>query len=183
MNKNQFLTALENGLAKLPVNDRAEILQDYEEYFENGREAGRTETEIVEKLGSVQSLAKELSAGYQIETVKNNATVGNAVRAIFAVGALGFFNLLFVLAPAIAVYGVLFSLWITAALSSVSVVLFLVFSGLGLQAFYLFDFFAALAFSGVGIFLLLATMKLSKWVVQITLKYLAFNLKIIKGGE
>ncbi|MDR1002632.1 MAG: DUF1700 domain-containing protein [Oscillospiraceae bacterium] len=57
MNKNEFLTDLNNSLIRLSKSDRDDILLDYEEHFRIGCENGMSEEEICDGLGSPQELA------------------------------------------------------------------------------------------------------------------------------
>jgi DUF4097 and DUF4098 domain-containing protein YvlB len=64
MTENQFLSELENAVARLPEEERNDILQDIREYFENGRQDGKTESDIASELGSPRTIAEELISSY-----------------------------------------------------------------------------------------------------------------------
>lgn len=114
MTKDEFLNKLNEALRGLSLNERQDILQDYQEHFVIGLEEGKTEAEIAERLGSPNSIAKELLASYHIERVEQSFTAGNIIRAIWAVIGLGFFNLIIVLGPFIAIVGVICTLWVAS---------------------------------------------------------------------
>ncbi len=46
MNKEQFFKTIEFSLTRLSLEEREDILQDYEEYFEIGMEEGKSEQEF-----------------------------------------------------------------------------------------------------------------------------------------
>jgi len=181
MTKQQFMNELDRRLKTLPTEERMDILQDYRDHFEFGAEAGKTEEEIALKLGQPSQIARELLADYRLEQATKVNSTSNTLRALLAVGGLSFLNLVFVLGPAVGLLGVLIGVWGTALSFVASPVLLLVFSGIGLQTFRLFEFFLSLSFAGVGILLGILAWKASVFAKRITLRYLKFNLKIIKG--
>ena len=180
MNKETFLKQLDSSLTKLPQDERRDIIQDYEEYFSIGLEEGKTEEEIAAALGSPSQIAKELMATYHLEKVEKTASAGNIMRAVWAVIGLGFFNLVIVLGPFIALVGIVFAGWALSLgfiLSPIGALMNAVWG-----AFQLFDLFASLALCGIGIFvgigMFLATKALSKGFIR----YLQFNVSLVKGG-
>ena len=183
MTKQEFINILSDRLKHLPTDDRQEIIADYEEHFIVGMENGKTEAEIAKSLGLPSQLARELSAGYHIQQVEQKANPENIFRAIIATGALGFFNLIFILAPAIGIYASLFGFWVSALAFVAAPILLLIVSIFGFQQFFFFEFFASLFMSGIGIFMTIGLFYLSRWVIKITIKYLKFNLRIIEGGK
>ena len=60
MTEQQFLNELELALTTLPVDERNDILSDIKEYFINGREDGKTDSDIAASLGSPKEIAQEL---------------------------------------------------------------------------------------------------------------------------
>lgn len=70
MTENQFITELEQALKRLPSEERNDILQDIREYFSNGRDDGKTETEIASSLGSPSKIATELLDAYPFEELQ-----------------------------------------------------------------------------------------------------------------
>ena len=181
MNKEQFLRELNDKLKAMPKSERADILADYEEHFQFGAEAGKSDAEIIAGLGRPHQIARELLADFRIEQAVKHSSGTNLMRAMLAVGGLGFLNLTFVLGPAIGVLGTLFGLWAMAIVFVASPVLLLVFAGIGLQGFFWQDFFMSLSYAGFGILLFLLSWKVSLFFKRITIKYLQWNLKIIKG--
>jgi len=183
MTKYNFLSELERRLSKLPESERQEILQDYEEHFAFAEEAGKSESDVINMFGSPAQIAKEMTADYHIEQVKETNDVSHVFSAIFAVGALGFFNLVFVLGPAIGTFAILFALSVTSLSLIASPILLLLVNVVGLQAFTWFDLFSAIAAAGIGIFMAMGMYYVVQLAIKITVRYLAFNLRMIKGGR
>jgi len=181
MTKEQFMRDLDKRLSAMPKAEREDILQDYQEHFQFGAEAGKSDAQIIAGLGYPNQIARELLADFRIEQAVKSSSGTNLLRAIFAVGGLGFLNLVFVLGPAMGIFGVLVGLWGTVLAFVVSPVLLLVFAGIGLQNFYWHDFFMSLSLAGLGILIGLVSWYVTVFFKRITLKYLKWNLKIIKG--
>src|SRR5690625_1318210 len=115
MNEKQFLQQLKTALDKLPEAEREDILMDFEEHFSIGKEEGKTEEEIASALGSPQQIARELAAAYYLDQAEHTSSIGNVFRAAWATIGLGFFNLIIVLGPFIALVALVFSGWVAAA--------------------------------------------------------------------
>ena len=180
MNKEQFIKQLQTSLKKFSTEERQEIIQDYEEYFMIGLAEGKTEEEISNSLGSPSQIAKELMVSMHLENVEHKASAGNIMRAVWAVIGLGFFNLVIVLGPFIALVGFVFGGWAVALgfiLSPIGVLMNMI-----MGSFLLFDLFTSLALCGIGMFvgigMFLATKALSKGFIR----YLQFNASLVKGG-
>lgn len=73
MSKEGFLKELSSYLRKLPEEERQDILLDYEEHFQFGLEEGKTESEIIQSLGSPKVIAKELLAMYRFDEMKKKS--------------------------------------------------------------------------------------------------------------
>ncbi|MEH7239508.1 HAAS signaling domain-containing protein [Bacillus sp. JJ1562] len=97
MSKKQFLSILEKYLRKLPKNEIEEILQDYEEYFTIGVEKGKTESQIVEALGSPKQLAKELNAVNAINKAEENKSIKSMFTALMSIMGLSVMNCIIIL--------------------------------------------------------------------------------------
>ncbi|WP_000164671.1 HAAS signaling domain-containing protein [Bacillus wiedmannii] len=182
MTKNKFLQQLNASLKRLSEKERADILKDYEEHFTFGLEEGKSEEEIVTSLGSPAQIAKELLADYHIEKVTASATTGNVFRAIWAVIGLGFFNLLIVLGPAITLAALIFSGWILGISFLGAPLLVLVDTIIHPNTFLLFNLFVSLALCGLGYFIVIAMLFLTKLAKNGFVRYLKFNIALVKGG-
>lgn len=182
MNKKQFLQQLDDSLQKLPHDERRDILQDYEEYFAIGLEEGKTEEEIAVSLGSPRQLGKELAASHQVEKAHTTATAGNVMRAVWAVIGLGFFNLVIVLGPFIALTGVLAAGWVAGGAFVASPLLVLISNLVNWGTFQWFDVFVSIALCGIGLFIVIGMFFATKAITKGFLRYLKFNASLVKGG-
>lgn len=182
MTKDKFLQQLRHSLKKLSKDEVADILQDYEEHFAFGLEAGKSEEEIAASLGSPAQIAKELLADYHLEKVAASATTGNVFRAIWAVIGLGFFNFVIVLGPAIAIAALIFSGWVMGISLIISPLLVIVEAIVHSSGFVLFNLFISLVFCGVGYFIVVGMLYVTKLAVNGLIRYLKFNTSLVKGG-
>lgn len=183
MMRDQFLNVLEQHLTPLSAQEKQDILQDYEEHFTFGLEAGKTEAEVATSLGRPEQIAKEILANYHIEKASSSGDVGSTFRAIVAVGALSFFNLVFVLGPAIGIAATIFAMWVTAITLLATPLLVIFFAIIDLQSFTWFDFFSSLTACGIGVLLSIGMWYVTKFVTKGFILYLEFNVKLVKGGQ
>jgi uncharacterized membrane protein len=182
MSKAAFLKELSTSLAKLPAEERLDILQDYEEHFANGLADGKTEEEILTSLGTPNQIAKEILASYHLNKTENNTTTGNVFRAVWAVIGLGFFNLVIVLGPFLALVGVLVAGWAVGVSFTGAPVIVVLDVFIFQNSFQMFDLFISIALCGIGLFTLVGMYFATKAVNTGFLRYLRFNVSLVKGG-
>lgn len=60
LQKLEFLVRLERELEEIPPAERKEIMSDFEAHFQEAMEAGKSEEEILNSLGNVQTIANEI---------------------------------------------------------------------------------------------------------------------------
>lgn len=189
MNKKIFLEKLEKNLKGLPEMEIKDILFDFEEYFDIGISKNRTEKELSLSLGDPKALAKQLKAASFIKKAEERTTAANIIRAVFVSIGLSFFNLvitlpLFIFLAAVIVVFFIISITITAAgiTGFVSSIFYPVFSGnltFSINPAVGIFFFTGLA--AIGIIFFIGNIYLSRTIYNVILKYLKFNLSIIKG--
>lgn len=179
MNKQEFMRELERLIQGVP--DKKEILYDYEEHFQFGLDEGKTEEEIAASLGSPKSIAKELLAEYHINQAKENKSASNISRAVIASLSLGFFNLVFVLGPFFAIIGVLIGLYVTTAALILTPFGILFGNLIGQNENWLLAVFMMMGTGGFGVLMAVGMIYLTKGMYFLTVKYLQFNLRIIRG--
>lgn len=183
MNKREFLLELERYLRSLSSVEKNDILQDYEDHFNFGIEEGKSEEEISAALGSPKQLAREILAEYHIEKMETSRSTGNIFRAVWSVIGLGFINLVLVLGPFIALLGLLLGGWCIGAAFTLSPLL-VVFSALfNPGTFAWFDLFFSIVLSGLGFFISLGMYRLSIGFKNLLLRYLKYNVSVVKGGK
>ncbi|MEN1968061.1 DUF1700 domain-containing protein [Lentibacillus sp. N15] len=182
MTEKQFMEQLNTALTGLSTDERQDILQDYQEHFELGKQEGKTEEAIAEALGSPTKIAKELLAMYHLEKVETNVTTGNVLRAVWAGIGLGFFNLVIVLGPFIGLVGVVAAGWIASISFILSPLLVLLNVVIYPGTFVYFDLFFALMLCGMGLFLTMGMYYVTFYLTRVFVRYLKFNVSFVKGG-
>ena len=145
MTRALFLSALTDGLAGMPQDERAEIMADYQAHFAEGAAAGRSETDIEASLGDPARLAKELRAEAGLKSWEEKRSPKNFLRASLALLGLATLDF-FVLLPV----GFAFLIAIASFLFAFSIVGFVGFS-LALHAFHGGIAGPALIFAGLGL--------------------------------
>ena len=189
MNKKNFLEKLEKNLKGLPKEEIKDVLFDFEEHFTIGMQENRTEEELSSSLGDPKVLAKQLKAASYIKIAEESASAGNIVRAVFTSIGLSFFNLIFILPPFIAVIALIASLFacsitITAAgvTGFVSSIFYPAFSNyLTFTVNPATGIFAFLGITALGVLFFIGNIYLSKAIYKVIVRYLKFNLNIIRG--
>lgn len=190
MNKTQFIEQLKKELSGLPQSEIDDIIRDHEEMIRDAVAAGRSEESFVATFGKPSELARNLRAEIKIEKAQDENKLPAKMKAMF--GALGAvlvlapFNLIFVLGPMMALFGLLIGGWATAV--AITVVCFTV-----ALAFFFFTVVmptGALGWIGVGfgflgvMFLGLAGLgfmyMISMMVAQLILRYLKWNVNFVK---
>jgi uncharacterized membrane protein len=182
LNKDQFLTKLEVSLKKLPSDERQDILQDFEEHFTIGLAEGKSEEEISSSLGAPQQIAKEMAATYHIEKVEATATTGNIFRALWAVIGLGFFNIVIVLGPFIAIAAIIIAGWAVGVSFVASPLLVIANVIVFPQTFELFDLFFSIGLVGLGLFIVIGMYFATRSVTIGLVRYLKYNVSVVRGG-
>jgi len=185
MTKYNFLNELERRLAKLPEDERREILEDYEEHFKFAKEAQKSDDEVIALFGSPEKIAKEIinEAEYQKPPISETSNGGQTqLGVIFIICGLGFLNLTLGIPIIITIVGLIFSFGLAGTALLISPLLFLLVAGLGFQSFTWFEFFLSLTFCGFGLLMIIATYPLVKGFIKLMKRYLAFHLRVIKGG-
>lgn len=188
MNKAQFMEQLRNGLKGIPEEEIEDILYDYKEHFEIGLSKGKTEEEIAKELGNPRNIAKSYKASSTIIVAEKDPSPKNLLKAILAATALGFFNLVIVLGPFLLLIGLLIGLYgisiafIVGGISS--------FFGTIVAPFFPYKIninvhpITSISF-GVGLTTLglligIGSFYLTKLLYQGTIKYLKWNIDLIK---
>lgn len=182
MNKNQFLNELSASLKKLPIDEKQDILQDFEEFFAIGLQEGKSEEQITASLGNPEQIARELVATYRIEKVEEKTTASNILKAVWAVIGLGFFNLLIVLAPFLTLVTLLIAGWMVSISLVLSPLLVLINVTMYPEIFEFFDLFFSTALTGVGLFIGIGMYFASRFMISGLVRYLKYNIRLVKGG-
>lgn len=78
MNKEQYLESLKNNLRNIPVDEINNIMQYYNEYFEDA--GTENEQTVITELGRPELLASKISADYVIKGYENNESIKNVTQ-------------------------------------------------------------------------------------------------------
>lgn len=187
VNKKVFLETMELMLRGMSEDEKQDILYDYEEHFRIGLESGKSEQEISQSLGDPRVLARQYRAYTSVKAAEENTSANNIIRAVFAIGVLGLFNLIFVLGPFIGIVAIVFSFYavafactlagIIAAISTLAAP-FISYIEVGINSFSAMCFSTSVFTIGVLFFIL--SKYLTKIFFKYTLRYLNWNIKFIK---
>ncbi len=188
MNKKQFLEKLHKNLFGISKDEITDILADFEEYFEIGKERGRSEEDIIISLGNPKQLARQIKAESFIKKAEQNISSSTITKAVFTTIGLSFFNLIVILPVFLIIIGFLAFLFASSISISATGI-----SGAVLSLFYpLFEqyltfkinnialFFAFIGVGSTGILFFVGNIYFTKLLYRKFLKYLKFNVNFIK---
>jgi uncharacterized membrane protein len=110
MTRQAFMARLREGLRGLPPSAQADIVADYENHFNEGEAAGRSEADVAAALGDPGRLARELRAEKGLQRWEEERSASAGAGAIFAVLGLGAIDILFLLPILMGVGGAMFGI-------------------------------------------------------------------------
>lgn len=118
MNQQDYLRLLKTELEKHGITNVSEILLDYQEHFAHALGGGKTEEEIVSKLGQPDQIAKAYETEAFINKTRSQSTgiqwglVVNSIGRLFIIAPFNFF---FLFIPAIIIGVLLLCGWAVSA--------------------------------------------------------------------
>lgn len=189
MTKEKWIEDLKNGLKGLSKEEIDEIIADYNEYFYDAMESGRSEEEIAQALGEPKKLAKQFKADSRIKKAQADMSPKNVLKAIFAIVTLSVFNIVVMIGPIMGVLGLIFGAAVTGIgilgggiLGFFLILLFgsKAFIGLSFSLTLLISVLLGLCLASLGIAILIADFWFGKWIFSILVKYFRFNFDIVK---
>lgn len=190
MNQQEYILQLKVQLSGMPQAEINDIVRDQEELIRDGMSAGRTEAAVLEGLGDPKELARNLKASYRIDQaqdeVKLSRQMSGAIGAVGALLVLAPFNLIFVLGPFCGMMGLLTAGWaVSLAIGGAAVaalVFFLAQAALisAVLSAKLASLFIFLGCIGLSAIFLIGMYHVTRLFLQLTLKYLKWNLNFIK---
>ncbi|MCT4612912.1 MAG: DUF1700 domain-containing protein [Clostridia bacterium] len=191
MNKKDFLKKLEELLEGVP--EKGEIIYDYKEHFDIGNENGKSDSEIIEELGSPEDIAMQYNASLMVSKAEEKMSVVAILKAIASVISLGLLNLFLVMGPVAIIISILvggfavaggiaatgIGIMISAmAYPFVSLVVEQVLVGVSV---YLIFFTGLMVFS-LGVIVFILGIIFTKYLYKVLLKYLRYNVNLVKRG-
>lgn len=191
MRKHEFLRILEIYLKGLPSYEIKDIISDYEEHFEIGLSKGKTEEEISKELGNPKEIAESFNSTSG-NTTKEQANVNQEdfipPKNILTIILLIFLNAIIILGPYMAVLGILLGIFATgvgfiigglASLFGAPFAIFIPF----LTPHFLTVLGFAMSLAILGVLIIILGVYLSKGLYRLTVKYINWNMKIVKNWE
>lgn len=184
MKKAEFLRTLERNLMALPVQERRDILADFEEHFNSGQALGKSEEEVARELGDPQTLA-----GQYVELPAPQQNGGNSVvQSVFAAFALLLFDVILVIPIFSTLLGIWLGLW--------GIDLGLGLGGLGALVASVLPwwvtapsmlarmglFLLALAVIAMAVLMGIGMVYVTKWSLRGLIGFVKAHVRIIKGG-
>jgi uncharacterized membrane protein len=97
MTRQAFMARLLEGLRGLPPLAQADIIADYNNHFNEGAAAGRSEADVAAALGDPSRLARELRAEAGLRRWEAERSASAGASAVFAVLGLGAIDILILL--------------------------------------------------------------------------------------
>lgn len=190
--KGEFMDALRHYLSDFSNVEKEEILYDYEEHFRIGMESGKTEDELIKELGSPRDIAAQYRNTddnvINDNKVNSNQSIGGSIGIFIA---LAFFNLVFVLGPYLGIVATLIGMCCGAIATLIGglgiiigIILIPIFPGLvsipnGIPEVSIF--LVGIGTIALGILFCIGMFYLIRFFVEITVKYVKWNIKTIKG--
>lgn len=194
MTKSTFIDTLRGLLESLNEDECNKFISYYEEIIEDYKESGLTEEEVIKKIGSPQSIAKNILSeedSININIPSFNSKILNIILLILGFPLWGSL-LLTVVLLILSAYIIIWCIPFTTGVSSIAFLAAALFSIVG-SPFMMADVLTVgivqlgLGIASVGIFILLGfiTIYLSKKFIfitkQLTFKvFKSFNKKVVK---
>ena len=191
MNKKEFLDKLSRYLRSVPREDEQDIMSDFEEHFEMGIKEGRSEEELAGALGDPRTIANQFRASIMLAQAEKETTATNIARAVFASLGLGFFNLIFVLGPFLAIFAIMIALFAAAigiTAGGITGLLGTIFSPLFPDVFNMLinpavGIFASIGLICFGVLFFIGDMYLTRAFFRLFIRYIKFNVRLIARKE
>jgi len=187
MNQQDYLKSLRTELETRKVPNIDEIMADYQEHFTHALKSGKTEEQVVQKLGLPDLIAK----AYETESMINEAKASSqGIKWNLIFSGLGRllilapFNFIFMFIPGIIVFSLLVAGWsVTGAFGAVGITLISLTPGVAMAAGTIWAVIATF-FTSLGIFGLagigaLIMYAITRGAAEIVISYLQWNLKFI----
>ena len=191
-NEQEFIRILRGRLeGTLPKDELDDIISDYSEHFSIGKANGRTDEELWKSLGSPEDLARELRVMHLVKRAEDNRSCWNIFHAAIATLGLGFFNLVFVLAPFIVLVVMLLVVFLVGVCFTIAGPVAFLFSVLqlaGLPGFAIWvsalaGIFISIGITTTGLLMVIGDYYLARFFYHAGIQYLKWNISIITGTE
>lgn len=211
MNKEHFMIELKLSLRDLSETERQAVMEDYAEHFETGLLEGKSEEQIAKELGQPRQLAKDILASYGVEpkikspefsqgdwvpfenekmdypefdTKPRRRNTNSPLMTVCKFICLGFFNLVFLLGPAIAFVTCILTGWILGGTFMLLPLVGIYSIVTAFSVISLFQLSVSILLAGVGLLLIVIAMyPLTILTYKVINKYVRWNIRTIFGGS
>ncbi|GAA5415923.1 hypothetical protein Pryu01_00955 [Paraliobacillus ryukyuensis] len=188
MDKRTFMRELTYHLRELPNEERTAILQDYEDHFKIAEIEGKDEQSLILELGTPRRIAEERLTAYQFTQKDSKQSTpkqlpkksNHPIHSLLLAFILIIFNVVIVLAPAAAVFGIWLSGWGVALGFSLAPIAWII------SFFYrtiniIPEFFVILTITSLGVLLGIGMIYVTKALFVALKAYLKWNVNLIRG--
>jgi uncharacterized membrane protein len=191
-NEQDYLNTLKTRLTgHVSQEDLDDILSDYAEHFSIGKSEGRSEEELSRALGSPDDVAREILASYLVKRAEQARSAGTIWSAMMATLGLGLFNLAVVLIPFVLLIALLTVIFVAGVLLVIVGPILLLVSILQLMGMSIAmpwhtppaGILISIGLSILGVFLVMAGVCLFRFFYRLGIRYLKWNIRIIRGGD
>jgi len=191
-NEQEFIRILRTRLeGTLPKDELDDIVSDYSEHFAIGKANGRTDEELWRSLGSPEDVSREIRVMHLVKKAENVRSAKNIFHAVIATLGLGFFNLVFVLAPFIMLVVMLFMIFMIGIFLSFLGPVAFVYSVLQLAGVPASDLwvsplagiFFSIGITSSGLLIVLGNYYLARFFYRVGIQYLKWNISVITDTE
>jgi uncharacterized membrane protein len=187
MTQQEFLKTLKEALERQGVSQVSDVLNDYKEHFTHGLQSGKSESEISEKLGNPNIIAKAYETEAMIQKMKDPGSgfqFETALRVIGRLIVIAPFNLVLFLIPGLILFSMLIAGWsVAVALGSAGLALIGFAAKTGIFGLSLWMAIgigsSSMALLGIGVFALVMMFVVTKSIMLALINYLQWNLKFV----
>ncbi|WP_409227870.1 DUF1700 domain-containing protein [Gudongella sp. SC589] len=191
MTRNEYLSKLKSYLSSLREGELREILLDYEEHFNIGRDKGKTDDEISSELGSPREVADSILStlktdGNNKSATSQERTSNDSTRRFLVFLLLLGLNIVFVLGPVVAIMGMIvgiFGAGIGFVVGGIGLVFGAPFASFvsGFVPGILTSISFGIGLSALGALVFILGIVVSKLFYRIMSMYIEWNRRIING--
>ncbi len=191
MTRNEYLNKLRSYLDGLSESELREVLLDYEEHFNIGRDKGKTDDEISSELGSPKEVAESIMSTINPEEQvnPNPASAGPAddgVKRFLIILLLLVLNIVFLAGPVVGVLGIIvgiFGAGIGFVVGGVGLMIGAPFTSFvaGFAPGMLTSLAFGISLSALGALVFILGIGLSKLFYRLASMYIEWNKKVINS--
>ncbi|MEJ7541406.1 HAAS signaling domain-containing protein [Staphylococcus intermedius] len=182
MTKTEYLNTLYQYLKGMSESEKQDIVAEYENHFIEGLRDGKTEQEIIGMLGAPKEMARAINAESAVNQAEERQKTSNITQALVTVIGLSVLNFVLITGPLMVVLGILLSIVLTG-IAFLITPFALLFKYYALsEAILIEDVFAVIGWFGLGLILIVLFIVIIKWSYVLSVKYLKWNIKLVKRG-